>query len=98
MERLDSKTGLEVSALSIRCYNPERAKYYQTKHEYEEQKNARLDCYKLGNHIMHPISDKGRIIEITGEDIKRYAVVSFINLERKKISLEWIDENCGRCM
>lgn len=88
---------LEVGALPIRCYSRERAKYYQDKHEKEKQKSSALDQYMTGCAIVHPKFGTGKIIEIVGKDHTRYAVVTFMNMENKKISLTWVDENCRRC-
>lgn len=91
------KCCLEVGALPVRCYSSERAKYYQVKHESERQKAASLDRYKVGSVIVHPKFGSGKIVEVVGDDARRFAVVAFKNMERKKLSLAWVDENCGRC-
>ena len=88
---------LEVGALPIRCYSRERAKYYQDKHEKEKQKSSALDQYTTGCSIVHPKFGTGKIVEIVGTDHTRYAVVTFTNMENKKLSLTWVDENCRRC-
>jgi hypothetical protein len=91
------KCCLEVGALPIRCYSRERAKYYQDKHEKEQQKSSVLDQYTTGCFIVHPKFGTGKIVEIVGTDHTRYAVVTFKNMENKKLSLTWVDENCRRC-
>lgn len=88
---------IEVGALPIRCYSKERAKYHQDKHKAELEKSASLDRYRAGAFIMHPRFGRGKIVEIVGSDINRYALVSFKNMEIKKLSLKWVDKNCGRC-
>lgn len=84
--------------LPIRCYSSERAKYYQAKQESERKKSASLDRYKVGYVIMHPQFGSGKITEVVGDDARRYAVVAFKDMERRNLSLAWIDENCGRCV
>ena len=88
----------EVGAFPFCCYNCERAKYYQDKHEKEQQKSSVLDQYKAGCFIVHPKFGTGKIVEIIGTDHTRCAVVSFKNMENKKLSLTWVDENCRRCV
>lgn len=75
----------------------ERAKYYQDMHEAERKQAAILDHYRTGSFIMHPRFGRGRIVEIVGADINRYALVDFKDMETKKLSLTWVDKNCGRC-
>ena len=91
------KCCIEVGALPIRCYSRERAKYYQDIHEAERKQVALLDHYRTGSLIMHPRFGRGRIVEIVGADINRYALVDFKDMETKKLSLTWVDKNCGRC-
>lgn len=87
----------EVGALPIRCYSGERAKYYQYKHEAERKEAETLDHYRIDSFITHPRFGRGKIVEIVGAGVNRYAVVNFKDMERKKLSLAWVDKNCGRC-
>lgn len=91
------KCCMEIGALPIRCYIPERAQYYQKKHESERRKSVSLDCYKVGYVISHPKFGSGRIVKIESNDARKYATVSFKNMGIKKLSLVWIDENCRSC-
>lgn len=87
----------EIGALPIRYYSIERARYYQNKHKAEQEKTKILDHYSTGSYIMHPRFGKGRIVEIVGTDISRYAMISFKDLDTKKLLLSWVEKNCGRC-
>lgn len=91
------KCCIEVGALPIRCYSNERAKYYQDKHKAEQERSELLDRYSAGSFIMHPRFGRGRIVGIIGADVNCYAMVTFKDMETKKLSLTWVDKNCGRC-
>lgn len=91
------KCCIEVGALPIRCYSSDRAKYYQNKHEVELEKLKLLGRYREDSFIMHPRFGRGRIVEIIGADVNRYAMVAFKDMEPKKLSLIWVAKNCGRC-
>ena len=81
------------------CYSRESAKYYQDMHEAERKSRQRfLDRLQepaLSLCILDLAED--RIVEIVGADINRYALVNFKDMETKKLSLTWVDKNCGRC-
>lgn len=87
----------EIGALPIRCYSSERAKYYQDKHEAKRKEAEALDHFMVGSYIIHPRFGRGKIVEIVGVDVNRYALVDFIDMETKKLLLRWVKENCGRC-
>lgn len=81
------KCCIEVGALPIRCYSNERAKYYQDKHKAEQERSELLDRYSAGSFIMHPRFGRGRIVGIIGADVNCYAMVTFKDMETKRLSL-----------
>ena len=82
---------------AIQCYSSERGKYYQYKREDERKEAKAIGHYIAGFYFMHSRFRIGKIVEIVGTDVNRYAWIDFQDMETKKLLLKQVKENCGRC-
>lgn len=86
----------EVGAISIRCYSSTRTGYFEKKHEKEKEQIRKYDTYGEGEKIVHPHYGIGVIEEITGEGVNRRMIIDFPKTGKKKLGIEWVDQNCKR--
>ena len=85
-----------VGAIPVRCNSGIRTNYYQEKHTQESELSERLDEYRIGDCIKHPLFGVGTIEAITGESVNRRITVNFPDVGKKELTLEWVEKNCKK--
>lgn len=83
-----------VGAFPSRCFSKQRSDSFLAKHERERELNEKLNRYRIGAVILHPVFGRGKVVEIIGEGISRIASVAFEGIGVKRIAVSWIESNC----
>jgi hypothetical protein len=86
-----------VGAIPLRCSSAQQEKYHRQKRAREAELAGRLDGYRPGDRIRHPVYGEGVIAEVTGEGLNRCVLVDFPDAGRRRLGLGWVDKNCRRC-
>lgn len=83
-----------VGAAPRRLYSEEQEEYYRRRHQKEDEMNRKYDTYQVGDLLLHPRYEFGKICSIEGEGVNRYVLVDFDTVGMKKLAVRWVAENC----
>lgn len=86
---------LKVGAMPSRLYNEELNRHYVKQHQEEAALSQKYNVYREGQPVLHPKFGEGVITAIEGEGVSRVVVVEFEMAGRKRLGIQWLDENCA---
>lgn len=84
----------KCGAVPVRCYTERRNNIEVNIQQRKEALLESLQNYRVGQTVLHPVYDEGRITAISDDGIHSIATVEFQEDGIKQLSLSWIEENC----